>query len=113
MFPIDAVEFTGLQVTRYTHQSDGSGKQVHLHFCPVCGTTVSLTFERFPDIRAISRGSYDDPNWVTLNAHIWTRSAQDGVALPANVDCYRLARTTQEGVAEVPERFDLPEMVRR
>jgi hypothetical protein len=113
MFPIEAVEFSGAGMSRYTHRSDGSGKDVHLHFCPTCGTTVSLTFERFPDIRAISRGSFDDPNWVSMNAHIWTRSAQAGVILPSNVDCYRLARTTQTGIAEVPERFEHPVMARQ
>jgi hypothetical protein len=113
MFPVDAVEFSGARMRVYSHRSDGSGKEVHLHFCPTCGTTVSLTFERFPEIRAISRGSFDDPNWVSMNAHIWTRSAQDGVSLPSNVDCYRLARTTQTGIAEIPERFEHPVMARQ
>ncbi len=113
MFPADAVEFSGIPMGQYAHRSDGSGKQVYLHFCSNCASTVSLTFERFPDIRAISRGAFDDPNWVGLDAHIWTRSAQDGGVLPANVDCFRLARMKQDGSAEVPERFEVPRMVSR
>jgi hypothetical protein len=112
MFSMEEVEFNGAVMGRYSHKSDGSGKLVHLHFCPTCSTTVSLTFERFPDIRAISRGAFDDPNWVSMNAHIWTRSAQEGVSLPSNIDCYRLARMTQDGIPEVPERFERPVMAR-
>lgn len=113
IFPIGAVEFSGIEMSRYVHRSDGSGKQVHLHFCPVCATTVSLTFERFPEIRAISRGTFDDPNWVALNAHIWTRSAQDDVVLPANFDCYLLARTTQDGSPLEPERYASARLIKR
>lgn len=104
MFPIDAVEFSG-ELSVYDHRSDTSGKVVHVHFCARCGTTVTLTFERWPEYRAISRGSFDDPNWVDIASHIWTKSVQSGVVLPAQTDCFRHARSTLDGAPEVPERF--------
>jgi hypothetical protein len=100
MFAMDAV------------QLDGSHKKVFVHFCPNCGTTVSLTFERWPDVRGISRGCYDDPNAVTVTSHIWTRSAQAGTALPEGVDCFSKARMTLEGQAEPSIRHAAPVMVR-
>lgn len=110
MFPIDAVQFDGDTMRRYDHRSDGSGRLVHVHFCATCGTTVTLTFERWPEYRAISRGTFDDPNWVSIGAHIWTRSAQRGMALPAFIDCFQGARLAPDGTPETAQRFDAPVM---
>ena len=100
MFPMDAVLFNTAKLNCYEHLSDASNKKVFVHFCPNCGTTVSLTFERWPDIRGISRGCYDDPNAVAVSSHIWTRSAQTGTALPEGVECFSKARMTLNGQAE-------------
>jgi hypothetical protein len=80
-FPMDAVEISG-ELKVYDHCSATSGKAVHVHFCGKCGTTVTLTFDRWPQYRSISRGLFDDPNWVDIGSHIWTESAQSGVVLP-------------------------------
>ncbi len=106
MFPIGSVRFTGDLMSLYSHRSDESGKLVHVNFCPTCGTTVELTFERWPEVCAISRGTFDNPNWVHVDAHIWTRSAQEGAALPAGTHCYKKSLFTLDGTPEVPERFD-------
>jgi hypothetical protein len=111
MFAMDAVQFNGGPLQRYEHVSDGSRQKVFVHFCPTCGTTVSLTFERWPEVRGIARGCYDDPNAVEVSSHIWTRSAQNGTALPAGVDCFAKARVTLEGVAEPAVRHASPVMV--
>ncbi len=104
MFPMDAVDFTG-QLSVYDHNSGTSGKAVHVHFCPKCGTTVTLTFERWPEYRAISRGTFDNPDWVTVGSHIWTESAQTGVILPADTDCFRQARATLDSTPIEPTRY--------
>ncbi|OYU42414.1 MAG: aldehyde-activating protein, partial [Burkholderiales bacterium PBB4] len=64
MFANDAVVFNAGQMSCYEHVSDSSQKKVYVHFCTRCGTTVSLTFERWPAVRAISRGCYDAPDAV-------------------------------------------------
>jgi hypothetical protein len=112
MFAMDAVSFNDGTVTHYEHISAGSKKKVFVHFCSNCGTTVSLTFERWPDIRGISRGCYDDPNAVTVSSHIWTQSAQTGIALPADVECFAGARATLDGQPEPSVRHAAPVMVR-
>jgi hypothetical protein len=112
MFPVNAVEFNSGQLNSYAHVSDGSKKKVFVHFCPNCGTTVLLTFERWPEIRGIARGCYDDPNAVDVSSHIWTESAQSGTALPANVDCFAAARATLDGQAEPCTRYAAPVMAK-
>ena len=67
MFPMNAVVLNAGALSSYAHISDGSRKKVFVHFCPNCGTTISLTFERWPEIRGISRGCYDDPNAVEVS----------------------------------------------
>ena len=112
MFAMDAVQFNGAALSSYAHTSEGSGKKVYVHFCPQCGTTVSLTFERWPDVRGIARGCYDDPNAVQVTSHVWTESAQSGTALPEGVDCFARARMTLDGQAEPSTRHALPVMAR-
>jgi hypothetical protein len=110
IFQRDAVRFNDGELRQYEHVSEGSNKKVFVHFCPTCGTTVGLTFERWPDMRAISRGCYDDPNAVQITSHIWTRSAQTGVALPAFVDCFAEARASLDGQPAQASRHETPVM---
>ncbi len=110
LFPRNAVEFTSGEPHRYEHTSDVSHKKVYVEFCANCGTTVGLTFERWPDLQAVSRGCFDEPNMVEVTANIWTRSAQSGVALPAGIDCFHEARATLDGTPERPSRYESPVM---
>ena len=112
VFAMDAVEIEG-ELDVYTHTSETSGKAVHVHFCPACATTVTLTFGRWPEYRAISRGTFDDPDWVAVDAHIWTESAQAGAVLPAGIDCFRQGRINLEGSPQAAERFATPVPVKR
>lgn len=112
LFDRDAVKFNEGELTQFEHRSDGSGKKVYVHFCPTCGTTIGLTFERWPEIRAISRGCYDDPNEVEITSNIWTRSAQTGVALPSGIDCFAMARAALDGRTQPSIRYTAPVMAR-
>ena len=112
IYDVGAVEFRGEPPTQYSQRSEGSSRLVHVHFCPKCGTTLSLTFERWPEYRAISRGAFDDPNSVTITSHIWTGSAQTGVVLPASTDCFQFARADLDGTPRSPERFETPRLAR-
>ena len=112
MYPTDAVSLSGISPSSYAHRSEGSSQLVHVHFCPRCGSTVSLTFERWPQVRGLSRGAFDEPNSVNIGSHIWTESAQTGVVLPANTDCFRQARATLDGTSLAPERHGVPVLAR-
>ena len=106
LYPIEAVQFSGEPLAQYSHRSENSSKLVHVHFCNKCGTTVTLTFERWPEYRAISRGAFDEPNSVSIGLHLWTSSAQSGVVLPAATDCFQFARAELDGTPRSPERFE-------
>ena len=112
LFQKDAVVFNDGQMSCYAHISDGSQKKVFVHFCTQCGTTVSLTFERWPDMRAVSRGCFDDPNAVEVTSHIWTQSAQTGTVLPEGGECFARARATLDGQAETSTKYKSPVMAR-
>jgi hypothetical protein len=110
IFPMDAVEFEGGEIKSYEHVSDSSSKRVFAHFCARCGTTLGLTFERWPEMRAVSRSCFDSPNDIAIDAHIWIRSAQSGVAIPSGVDCFALSRYTPDGSTQTPMRYENPVM---
>lgn len=110
LFERSAIEFDQGEMRQFEHRSDTSGKKVFVHFCATCGTTIGLTFERWPDMQAISRGCLDDPNAVEITSHIWTRSAQSGVALPGDLDCFDMARATLDGQALPAVRHPAPAM---
>jgi hypothetical protein len=60
--------------------------------------------ERFPDILGLCGGTFDDPNWFdrSQSRHIFTRSAQDGVVLPAGVDLYQEHALLLDGTPNQP-----------
>ena len=70
----------------YEHRSDESGRWIRLEFCPRCGTKVASTFERDLGKRAVSAGTFDDPRWLRVDRHVWTRSALSWVLVPEGVE---------------------------
>jgi hypothetical protein len=100
------VVLTGAAPRTYDHRSDGSNKRVTLNFCGRCGTTIYLDLERFPDILGVCAGTFDDPNWFERNAancrHIFTRSAQSGVVLPADLKTYEAHAMQLDGTPNEP-----------
>ena len=92
IFKREDIVFSGIAPRVYHHQSDTSGKRVSINFCGRCGTTLYLDLERFPDILGVCGGTFDDPNWFDRSSakcrHIFTRSAQEGVVLPAGVNTF-------------------------
>jgi hypothetical protein len=89
----------GGSLTTYEHRSDESGLWLRLHSCNRCPTTVMLTLEKFPGVRIITGGgTFDDPNWIKIDRHVWIRSAQHWMVFPQNVDRFEKssqgARTT-------------------
>ena len=71
----------------YDHRSEGSGKQVHIHFCNHCGTKLWLSFERYPALVGVYAGTLDDPNGFDRGPakthYIFVDQAADWTVLPA------------------------------
>ena len=87
-FDENSVEFTKGQLKSYEHRSDESGRWVKMEFCPRCGATVTHTAEVRPGARAMAIGTFDDPGWIRLARHIWTRSKRPWVGIPADVEVF-------------------------
>ena len=53
-------------------------------YCPDCGSRLFHARSQRPDVMNIKPGSLDDTSWLRPVAHIWTRSAQPWVTIPAD-----------------------------
>lgn len=84
--------FSGHDPAIHTTVSEGSGKQVHVHFCPDCGTKLALTFERWPDRIGLYIGTLDDPASIAVtpenSKHIFVSEARAGTVLPPGVKTF-------------------------
>ena len=81
-FEHERVAITQGRLTTCEHRSDESGRWLRMQFCPVCGTTICHTAEVRPDLTGIAAGTFDAPDWFTIDRHVWTRSARPWVAIP-------------------------------
>src|SRR5215471_6850840 len=115
IFKRDAVAFSGGAIRTYDHRSDSSGKRVTVSFCGRCATTLCLSFERFPDFLGVCAGTFDDPNWFERGPatcrHIFTRSAQRGVVLPAGVPTFLEHWVRLDGTANAPLVLTEPRLI--
>ncbi len=84
-FEDSAVEFKSGVLASFEFKSDTTGRWIRNEFCTQCGSAVSWTLEMRPGLRAIAGGSYDNPDWYKLAAHISTRSARSDMCYPEGV----------------------------
>jgi len=100
---------------QYIHVSEGSGKEVHIHFCDNCGTKLFLTFERFADVVGVYGGTFDDPNWLEIgpenSKHIFLGVAQKGTVIPPHVNTFIEHATESDGTPITPTVFDRPHII--
>jgi hypothetical protein len=93
--------FTGINPSVYTLPSEGSGKDVNVHFCGDCGTKLALTFERWPDRIGILVGTLDDSAAVVVTSenskHIFVSEARGGTILPAGFKTFERHATENDG----------------
>jgi hypothetical protein len=85
-FRDEDVEFISGDLKAYEHRSDETQRWLRMQFCSTCGNTLTWTVEALPGMRAIAGGTFDDPNWLELSRHVWTRSAQKWVPIPDGVE---------------------------
>ena len=66
-------------------RDDGTSQQVFR--CPTCQVAVFSNYGR-PAVRFVRGGTLDDPNGVSPDVHIYTRSKVDWVTLPESVPAF-------------------------
>jgi hypothetical protein len=62
-----------------------SGRPHDIYRCPTCLTAVWSDYGRRPALRFVRVGTLDDPTALAPDVHIFTRSKQPWVGLPAGV----------------------------
>ena len=69
----------------YTHRAD-SGRGLHFHFCPNCGTSVYWEADVAPDFLGIAVGCFADPAFPAPSFSIWEEGLHPWLGLPAGID---------------------------
>ena len=69
-----------------------SGKAIHFHFCPTCGSNVYWEQERFPDLIGIAVGAFADPDFPKPTFSVWEESRHDWVGLPDGLERFTQGR---------------------
>jgi hypothetical protein len=69
----DEIKISG-ETKTFSRQGE-SGKDVLMHFCSLCGSTVFGQPQLCPQIRTISSSSLDDEELFKPDCHVWTKDA--------------------------------------
>lgn len=100
---------------RYIHRSEGSGKEVYVHFCETCGTKLFLTFERFETAVGVYGGTFDDPDWLHItpdnSKHIFLSMAQKGTIIPPHIHSYQEHAMENDGTPIEPTIFNTAKVI--
>lgn len=116
IFPKGALRLTRGKTSSYSHRSSGSGKMVHMHFCPTCATKTHLTFERMPELCGVYIGTFDEPDWIPIgpesSRHIFIGVARPDTILPEGVETY-VEHVTKDGAPQQAKVHDAPHVVGR
>lgn len=86
VFPRDAVTIEG-ELRTFEARADGEDA-LRRHFCPRCGSAVSITLDRYPEIRSMMGGTMDDRGAFKPTFSIWCGSGQPWLKLPAGITCF-------------------------
>ena len=86
VFPKEAVRIEGTLAT-FEAKIDGE-KSLRRHFCPTCGSAVSITLDRYPEIRSMMGGTLDDKTKIKPTFSVWCSNGQPWVRLPDGIDCF-------------------------
>jgi hypothetical protein len=65
-----------------------SGREIMCLFCGHCGTRLAHNPARDAAISNLKAGTLDDTAWLRPVAHLWTRSKQPWVQIPAGMPIY-------------------------
>jgi hypothetical protein len=82
-FARDELELTG-ELASWRRPTD-SGSFTTCYFCPRCGGRLFHVSDRNTDRGSLKAGTLDDTSDLEPRFHIWTRSKQPWVQLPADI----------------------------
>ena len=69
----------------YTRRAE-SGRGVHFHFCPNCGTSVYWEADVAPDFLGIAVGCFADPDFPAPSFSVWEEGLHPWFGLPPGIE---------------------------
>ncbi len=88
------VEILSGELTVATMPTD-SGRPLDIHSCAACGTSLWSDYGRRLTTRFVRVGTLDGPSALAPDAHIFTRSKQPWIALPASTPAFEVYYDTK------------------
>lgn len=92
LVPRDGMKVTGATLAQFADTGE-SGRTVVRQFCGRCGSSIASEPEAMPTLTVLKAGTLDDRSFLQPATHIWTRSRQPWVEVPANVTRFDKGRT--------------------
>ncbi|KAE9624755.1 GFA family protein [Parasedimentitalea maritima] len=112
IFELASFSLSGAEAKLYSLPSDGSGKNINVHFCRNCGTKLALTFERWPDRIGIFIGTLDDPMSMTATVentkHIFVSEARSGTIVLPGFKIFDRHAAESDGTPIEPTIYSAP-----
>jgi len=110
IFPRDAVTIEG-KLTTFETRLDGKNR-LWRHFCPTCGSAVSITLDRYPEIRSMMGGTLDDKTKINPRFSVWCSAGQHGLEclteLPALTITRKVRLVGRTSLVDVTSHDDTP-----
>jgi hypothetical protein len=106
IFARDEVAFVKGAPAVFTLPSEGSGQDIHVHFCADCGTRLALTFARWPEAPGLCAGTLDDPAAVPVTGatakQIFVCDARPDTVIFAGLPAYLRHAREPDGTPVAP-----------
>ncbi len=83
-YAIDCVEVSGPS-TEFVRTAE-SGRMVHMHFCPTCGSTVFWKAEAAPFWIGVAVGAFADPAFAPPSLSVFEQSKHGWVTLDETME---------------------------
>ena len=65
------VSLNDAELDTYIYTSPEHGQSLVVHFCPSCGTTVTVITNRYPKAQVIMLGTLDDSSSISVDIHMF------------------------------------------
>jgi hypothetical protein len=91
----DRVELLSGETQDYPQPTD-SGRPHVIHRCAACGTALWSNYGGLTKLRFVRVGTLDEPSALTPDVHIYTRSKQPWIVLPAGVPAFEAYYSSKE-----------------
>ena len=95
IYETDRVEVMSGETQGYPQPTD-SGRPHVIHRCAACGTAMWSNYGGLTKLRFVRVGTLEEPSALKPDLHIYTRSKQPWIVLPAGVPAFEAYYNAKE-----------------